>query len=180
MTEDEAAARRAKVLTAARWCFLNFGFGKTSFEDIAKRAGLSRTLLYRTFASKDDIYSAVFVDWLISRHPAAKKAANGPGSAYERLLSVCRLMTLEPWAEIVGTPMGSEFLAACERIDPESEAVYRKIVLESVTAILRDKPSSEVFLLALDGLLSDQPSMKVLEQRTKILAARFAAPSGRG
>ena len=51
-------------------------------EDIAKRAGLSRTLLYRIFEDKEDIYRAVFVDWLVSRHPAAKKAANGPGSAY--------------------------------------------------------------------------------------------------
>ena len=80
MTDDEAAARRARILTAARWCFLNFGFAKTAFEDIAKRAGLSRTLLYRLFKDKEDIYRAVFVDWLVSRHPAATDAANGPGS----------------------------------------------------------------------------------------------------
>ena len=181
MTDDEAAARRARILTAARWCFLNFGFAKTAFEDIAKRAGLSRTLLYRIFEDKEDIYQAVFVDWLVSRHPAAKEAANGPGSAYERLLSVCRLMVLEPWAEMVGAPMGSEFIEACERIDPESEALYRKVVLECVAAILGDEASAEVFLLALDGLLADQPSMQVLEQRTQLLAARFASrPSKKG
>src|SRR5262245_9791107 len=49
LTDDEAAARRTKILSAARWCFLNFGFAKTAFEDIAKRAKLSRTLLYRIF-----------------------------------------------------------------------------------------------------------------------------------
>src|SRR5215813_8781952 len=129
MTGDEAAARRAKVLQAARWCFLNFGFAKTSFEDIAKRASLSRTLLYRIFKDKEDIYRAVFVDWLVSRHPDAKQAAQGPGSAYERLVNVCRLMALEPWAEMVGAPMGSEFLEACERIDPESDALHRKVTL---------------------------------------------------
>ena len=161
--DDEAAARRAKILTAARWCFLNFGFAKTAFEDIAKRAHLSRTLLYRIFKDKEDIYRAVFVDWLVSRRPAAKQAAKGPGSPYERLLSVCRLMVFEPWAEMVGTPMGSEFLDACERIDPESEALYRKIAHECVAAILGDEASAEVFLLALDGLLADQPSMEVLE-----------------
>jgi TetR/AcrR family transcriptional regulator, transcriptional repressor of aconitase len=37
-TDDEAVVRRARVLTAARWCFLNFGFAKTKFDDIAKRA----------------------------------------------------------------------------------------------------------------------------------------------
>ena len=77
MTDDEAAVRRARILTAARWCFLNFGFAKTALEDIAKRANLSRTLLYRIFKDKEEIYQAVFVDWLVSRRPAAKLAAKG-------------------------------------------------------------------------------------------------------
>jgi TetR/AcrR family transcriptional regulator, transcriptional repressor of aconitase len=177
MTDDEAATRRARILTAARWCFLNFGFAKTAFEDIARRAGLSRTLLYRIFKDKEDIYRAVFVDWLVSRRPAAKEAANGPGSAHKRLLGVCRLLALEPWAEMVGAPMGNEFHEVCERIDPESEALYRKVALECVAAILGDEASAEVFLLALDGLFADQPSMEVLEQRTQLLAARFAPRS---
>ena len=101
-----AAARRSKVLLAARWCFLNFGFAKTSFEDIAKRADLSRTLLYRIFKDKEDIFRAVFVDWLVSRHPAAKQAVSAPGSPYERLLNVCRLMVIDPWAEMVDAAMG--------------------------------------------------------------------------
>ncbi len=179
ITDDEAAVRRARILTAARWCFLNFGFVKTTFEDIAKRANLSRTLLYRIFKDKEEIYQAVFVDWLVSRHPAAKQAAKGHGSPYERLFSVCRLMALEPWAEMVGTPMGSEFLEICELIDPESEALYRKVVYECVAAILGDEVSAEVFLLALDGLFADQPSVEVLEQRTQLLAARFAPCSSK-
>jgi TetR/AcrR family transcriptional regulator, transcriptional repressor of aconitase len=177
MTNDEATIRRAKILTAARWCFLNFGFAKTAFEDIAKRANLSRTLLYRIFKDKEEIYQAVFVDWLVARHPAAKQAAKGPGSPCKRLFSVCRLMALEPWAEMVGTPMGSKFLETCELINPESEALYRKVVYECVIAILGDEASAEVFLLALDGLFADEPSMEVLEQRTKLLAARFAPRS---
>jgi AcrR family transcriptional regulator len=179
LTDDQAAVRRARILAAARWCFLNFGFAKTAFEDIAKRAKLSRTLLYRIFKNKEEIYQAVFVDWLVSRHPAAKQAANGPGSAYQRLLSVCRLMALEPWAEMVGAPMGREFLETCERIDPKSEALYRNVAHESVAAILGDETSAEVFLLALDGLLADQPSMEVLEQRTQLLVARFAPRSSK-
>jgi len=177
MTDDEAAARRARILAAARWCFLNFGFAKTAFEDIARRANLSRTLLYRSFKDKKEIYRAVFVDWLISRRPAAKRAAKGPGSPYERLLSVCRLIALEPWAEMVGAPMGREFLEACEWIDPENEALYRKVAHECVAAIVGDEASAEVFLLALDGLFADQPSIEMLQQRTRLLAARFAPRS---
>ncbi len=90
MTDDEATARRAKILTAARWCFLNFGFAKTAFEDIAKRANLSRTLLYRTFKDKEAIYQAVFVDWLeVSPHPAAKQAAEWAWQSSTSACSAC-------------------------------------------------------------------------------------------
>jgi AcrR family transcriptional regulator len=179
MTDNKAATRRGRVLVAARWCFLNFGFAKTSFEDIAKRAKLSRTLLYRIFKDKEDIYRAVFVDWLVSRYPAAKQAVNGTGSPYERLLRVCRLMVFEPWAEMVGTPMGSEFFDVCAQIDPQSQALYDKVAHECIASILGDKASAEVFLLALDGLLADQPAIEVMEQRTQLLAARFAPRSSK-
>lgn len=175
MTDDDVANRRARVLSAARWCFLNFGFSKTAFDDIAKRAELSRTLLYRIFKDKDEIYQAVFLDWLVSRHPAATQAARGTGTRYERLLGVCRLMVFEPWVEMVNAPMGREFIDACERIDPGSDALYRKVVRENVAYILEDEASAEVFLLALDGLLADHPSINMLERRAQLLVDRFAS-----
>jgi hypothetical protein len=70
--------------------------------------------------------------------------------------------------------MGREFFEACERIDPEIEAQHRRVALKCVTSILGDKASAEVFLLALDGLLADEPATRVLEQRTELLADRFA------
>ena len=143
MKDEEAAARRAKILVAARWCFLNFGFAKTSLEDIARRASLSRTLLYRTFHDKEDIFRAVFMDWLVSRYPAAKEAAAAPGRPYERLLQVCRLMLIDPWTEMVRAPMGREFLGACERIDPAIDAQHRKVFLQCASKILGDAASAD-------------------------------------
>ena len=174
ITNEEAAVRRARIVDVARWCFLNFGFAKTSLEDIGKRAGLSRTLLYRSFKDKEEIFEAVFEDWLISRRPAAEEAAKGLGSPTDRLIDVCRLLVVEPWAEMVCTPMGGEFLDACKQIAPVSEALYRETLFGNVAAILDDEASAEVFLLALDGLLSDHPPVDVLEQRTRLLAERFA------
>lgn len=184
ITDDEVADRRAKVLTAARWCFLNFGFAKTSFDDIARRAGMSRTLLYRLFRDKDDIYRAVFVDWLVSRRPAAEALAAGPGTAHQRLLEACRLLVLEPWSDMSRAPMGGDFMEACRRIDPTTEALYRQVSVDCIAAILRDREAAEVFVLALDGLCTDEPSSDVLESRIAVLVARFApstdVPSRRG
>jgi AcrR family transcriptional regulator len=180
MTEEEADARRTRVLDAARWCFLNFGFSKTSFEDIAKRANISRTLLYRIFKDKEGVFTAVFAHWLVARHPDAQQAAAGPGSPHERLLTVCKVMVLEPWSDMVTAPMGPEFFDVCARIDPEIEARHRKVALQCVKTILRNEESAEVFLLALDGLLADQPSVAVLDQRVRVLAEHFVPSTGSG
>lgn len=174
ITEKDAAARRAAVLDAARWCFLNFGFSKTSLDDIAKRAGLSRTLLYKMFKDKEDIFTAVFAHWLMARLPAAQDAAGRRGDAYERLIAICQVVVIEPWSDMVGAPMSGDFFDVCERIDPEITAQHRAVAQDCVAQVLDDAAAAEVFLLALDGLLTDEPTTAQLEQRVQILAATFA------
>ena len=177
LTADEAAERRSKILHAARWCFLNFGFAKTSFEDIAKRANISRTLLYRIFKDKEDLFTSVFAHWLVARHPEAQQATKNPGTAYARLIKVCKVMVLEPWTDMAAAPMGTEFYDVCARMDPEIEAQHRTVARQCVTAILGNKEKAEVFLLALDGLCAAQPATTVLERRVQILAKCFVQPA---
>jgi hypothetical protein len=85
-------------------------------------------------------------------------------------------MVIEPWSDMGTAPMGTEFFDVCERIDPEIEARHRKVASQCVAAILGSGADAEVFLLALDGLLADQPTVAVLEQRIRILAERFVLP----
>jgi AcrR family transcriptional regulator len=178
LSNEKEAARQQSILQAAQWCFLNFGYAKTSLEDIAKRANLSRTLLYRTFKDKEAIFTAVFAHWLIARHPEAKRMAAARKSKIDRLIEVCRLMVLEPWMDMVSAPMGTEFFEVCERIDPEIDVLHRKVALECVTEILQNTEKSEVFLLSLHGLLEDQPEVSVLEHRLQILCQQFVGTVG--
>ena len=91
-------------------------------------------------------------------------------------------MVLEPWSDMVAAPMGADFFDVCARIDPEIEGRHRKVASQCVEAILGSEADAEVFLLALDGLLADQPKVAVLERRLRILAGRFVGSrsSGRG
>ncbi len=173
ITPEEAEQRRDRVLLAARWCFLNFGYSKTSLDDIAKRANISRTLLYKTFTDKEDIYTAVFRHWLASRHPTAREAVSGKGTPQERLLEVCRIMIVEPWADMSGAPMAGEFYGVCERLDPEIVSLHRMVALDSFEALLGDKVSAEVFLLAVEGQIGDKPDVRELEARICLLIRRF-------
>ena len=175
---NDPVARRASIVQAARWCFLHFGYGKTSLEDIARRANITRTLLYRTFENKEAIYLGVFEDWFETRYPAATQAAIGPGSKAERLSNVCEVMLLEPWAEIEGAPMAHEFHDVCTRIEPEMEARYQEVMLQNVETILKSKELAEVFLLALDGLQGDMPVAAVLRRRISLFIDCFVQPIG--
>lgn len=49
-------ARRAQLLAVAEDVFARLGFQGTAVDDIAAEAGVTRTLIYKYFADKDEIY----------------------------------------------------------------------------------------------------------------------------
>ncbi len=175
LSSEAMIARRARILDAARWCFLNFGFSRTSLGDIAQRAGISRTLLYRGFKDKEDLFMQVFDDWMLSRLPLAMEVVRAPGSPRERLFAVCRRVLLEPWSEMEAAPMSSEFLEVCQGLSPEVAGRHRECLLECLNQVFDDAGVALVFLLALEGQIEDKPRLDVLERRVRILVDRFTA-----
>jgi TetR/AcrR family transcriptional regulator, transcriptional repressor of aconitase len=165
--------RRRLLIEAARSCFLQFGFAKTSLDDIAKRAKISRPLIYRSFKNKEDIFAAVFEFTFEDRWPAAEKAANGKGSKKTRLLRVYELLLIEPWEEISGGPMLDEYYEACERLIPKAEEKHARLQLKYTQAVLGDRELSELFMLAADGLTIDLPPTATLRRRLELLVERF-------
>jgi AcrR family transcriptional regulator len=69
-----AADRRQLIIEAARECFAEGGYHRTSLDAIAERAGVSKALLYEHFASKRELHAAMLeahVHELIQRIEAA-------------------------------------------------------------------------------------------------------------
>ena len=58
MKEDE---KRQSILDAALTQFAQYGLRKTSMQDIAERAGVSRQTIYASFKNKDQIFRNVSV-----------------------------------------------------------------------------------------------------------------------
>ncbi|WP_323017533.1 TetR/AcrR family transcriptional regulator [Castellaniella sp.] len=170
---EALAERRTRILDAARWCFLNFGFSRTSLEDIAQRAVISRTLLYRTFKDKEDIFVQCVDDWILSRVQPAKQAAQQGGTVRQRLRRVCHCLILDSWSEMVAAPMASEFQDVYERLRPNVACHHREGVLECIVQVLNDMDLAQVFMLALDGLFADRPPLDVLTARINILVDCF-------
>ncbi|MBX3480611.1 MAG: TetR/AcrR family transcriptional regulator [Caulobacter sp.] len=60
--DDQKAATRAKVLSAARDLFHEIGYDETTIRAIADRAGVSVGSVFTTFKSKADVLSQVMAD----------------------------------------------------------------------------------------------------------------------
>jgi AcrR family transcriptional regulator len=171
---DRDAARRRVILDAARECILKFGYAKSSLEDIAKQAAISRPLIYRKFKSKEEIFGAVLEDIFETQYRAAELALAKPGSKREKLMSLYEALLLDPWKElIVDAPMGAEFYETCGRVTPDINERRRRIQHKYTQAILGSKEVSEVFMLAVDGLTQDLPAPRLLRSRLEVLIDRF-------
>ena len=69
---------RERLLDSAEACVERFGPSKTSMEDVARAAGVSRATVYRYFDNRDDVLGAV------ASRQAAEVAAEALGYLAER------------------------------------------------------------------------------------------------
>lgn len=173
--ESRDTERRRTILDAARSCFLQFGFAKTSLDDIAKRANLSRPLLYRKYKNKEDIFGAVYDDVFDARYPLAEEVLAGRGSKREKLLRIYELIVVDTWAMVMDTPMAKEFYEACMRVIPEIHAKHERRLYELTRALFDSKDATHVFMLSVDGLMGDLPNAATLRKRIALLVERFAS-----
>ncbi|CAN5719955.1 hypothetical protein BH11MYX1_BH11MYX1_36130 [soil metagenome] len=170
--KERDAARRREIVQAATACFLQFGFSKTSLDDIAKAARLSRPLLYRKFANKEEIFAACYDSTFQSQLELAARRIDAPGSKARKLELLCETVCIEPYEMLLETPMVEEFWAACEAIIPEIIDEHER-KWRALLARVLPKDLVEIFALAVEGQKSDMASVPVLRKRLRALIARF-------
>src|ERR1700759_4713665 len=73
MGADNTQDRRSALLEAASGVFMRYGFKKTSMDDLARAAGISRQGLYLHFPTKEALFREV-VTLKITRLQAAGRA----------------------------------------------------------------------------------------------------------
>ncbi len=88
-SQDREDERRQAILDGAHACFLQYGFAKTSLDDIAQRAGISRPLIYRKFKNKEDILAALYDVKLDGALSAGRDGAGRAAAASARRCCGC-------------------------------------------------------------------------------------------
>lgn len=167
------AERRREILDAALACFLQFGYAKTSLDDIAQRAGISRPLLYRKYKNKEDIFGACYDDVFDQLYPRCQAILDSRASKKDKLKQICEVVCVDPWQLMARAPAIQEFYDACLTVIPEIHDKHERRFVEAVNDLIGDKETAEVFNLALDGMFVDLPSAAVLRKRIHVLIDRF-------
>lgn len=171
---DRQAARRKLIIDAALECFLQYGFAKTSLDDIARRAQLSRPLLYLQFKNKDELFVETLRTLYLSEFENARPVLDLPLSKKEKLYRIYEELYLKPWLYIYKAPSGKEFIEECHKHFPQLDAEYEKRLLKLLLPIFGDKATAQLFMLCIDGLYPDDPSPTVLQKRIRLLIERFS------
>ena len=95
-----SASRTTEILEAAAAEFLERGFNEAKLEAVAQRAGIARSLIYRYFATKEDVFRAVVIDTLAPHVQSLKdRTETAPGGLAPLLRGLA-----EPMARVAATP----------------------------------------------------------------------------
>jgi len=105
--------RQDAIIGAAFRAFATYGFRRTSMDDIARGAGLSRTALYVHYRNKDDIFRSLTKRHLDIAIAEVTAAFAKPGQSGEQALLAAFQAKNGAFMELVlGTPHGGELLDA--------------------------------------------------------------------
>ena len=154
-----APERRAQLLDVARRVFGTSGFHAASMETVAKRAGVTKPILYDHFPSKKDLYLALLDADLAILQDEVSKALASPLGNRERIRA-----SFQAYFDFVDEHAEGFRLLMQETVG--SEAVFRARVAEVRDQILKevadlivresrgrlDRTEAETVALALVGM----------------------------
>jgi TetR/AcrR family transcriptional regulator of autoinduction and epiphytic fitness len=147
---------RGLILDAADVAFRELGFGNTSVEEIARRAGLTRKTAYNLFGSKEEI-----AQQLIARVEAGQPFYRARMAANEDVLSLLETVFLDSAGWCLANPSIARLaLAPAERPRPEPpsdrpsfQGLVRDIlVLGQAQGVIRKDDDANFMSLVLLGI----------------------------
>lgn len=102
--------KRARILEGAMKVFLAYGFSRTTMDDIARAADMSRPALYLLFRNKTDIFRAIALMLLGRSVEQAKSELEGGGAFAERMMRAVDAALISMIGAVHASPHGAELL----------------------------------------------------------------------
>lgn len=176
--EDIAAAdpKRVRILDGAMKVFLAYGFSRTTMDDIARAADMSRPALYLQFKNKTDIFRAIAMMVLSRSVAAAKMALAGDGAFTERMMRAIDEAFISMMSAVAASPHGAELLDMKSSLG-DLVGCWRGALVEHIAAAIHGEAARNGVDLAARGL-STQLLAEMLLDGLEGMKARISDPEG--
>jgi AcrR family transcriptional regulator len=107
---EPADPKRARILEAAMKLVLAYGFSRTTMDDIARAAEMSRPALYLLFRNKTEIYRAIAGQFMDQSASRAEAILRQDGALSDRLMAMIEECLIGMMRKIAESPHGAEIL----------------------------------------------------------------------
>jgi TetR/AcrR family transcriptional regulator, transcriptional repressor of aconitase len=165
--KDKRSITRKQIIDAASSCFAEYGYDKTTFDDVAKKAGISRTLIYTYFKTKQEFFFTMMDEKHKNYLSQSQEVLDSDLSNKQKLRKIIDIWIIDPHRIIYKSPLPNIWLKPVKSIQ-ESEKLLRGDFVKSLLPLV-GQDLAEVIVYSYKGLLDDKPPIDVLEKRTDIL-----------
>ncbi|WP_299986797.1 TetR/AcrR family transcriptional regulator [uncultured Ruegeria sp.] len=118
MTSASEDSKTSAILSSAFQAFATYGFRKTSMDDIAKGAGMSRPAVYLHFKNKEAIVRELTQFYYGEKTALVAEALSGDGTLPQLLEQAIQVQS-RGMAEILASPHGLEMLDATKSMSTD-------------------------------------------------------------
>lgn len=150
---DGDPGRREAILIAAQSIWIHYGFRRTSMEEIAAEAGISRSGLYHHFRNKEAIFRALATALQEAALQETERVAKAPEWELEaRLVAMLQAKLGRFHALFHDTRHGQELIDESSRLCGEEIAAAHRRYQRLIASVLESAESAGELSLARRGL----------------------------
>jgi AcrR family transcriptional regulator len=171
---DKKSITRKLIIEAAFFCFNEYGYAKTTFDDIAQKAGISRASVYNYFKSKEDFFYAIVEGRHNNYTQQSREILDSDIPKKEKIKRIIYIWIVDPHRLIDKTTLPHALFKDIAGLR-KSEALLKEKFIGSLSPLL-GYDLAEVIVLSYRGILDDKPSVETLEKRTDTLVNALIIP----
>jgi AcrR family transcriptional regulator len=158
----DAGSRRAAILDAALRVFGQYGYRRTSMEDVAREADVGKGTIYLSFASKEEVFRALS-ERLSQRMLAGAEAASSRSGTTADKLAAMHAAWFGTYAETISrSPHAAELLDAKHRLSADLVADAARRFQRLVRDVLAEAAAAGELDLEPAGLTADTAAVLLI------------------
>jgi len=167
---EESGDVQQRLLDAAEACFEQFGLAKTTMEDVARSAGMSRATVYRYFTNRDELLMGVVEREARCTSVVIKERLRGIRNPGEYIVEgIVQSLAEIPKRPALAMPFGADVVGVTSRLVLNSERLAN-IALELILPVI--EPAQK------KGLLREHIDVNLMiEWIFRIIASYLTVPS---